>query len=65
MLRLEIAGEPIRFVSVSDITVRIPIIELTVIREASEAYLYYAGGRISAKEVFIGSGAEVRTNLMW
>ena len=50
---------------VSDTVVRVPIIELTSVREDSEAYLYYAGGRISAREVFVGSEAEVRANLLW
>lgn len=65
VIRLEIDGEPIRFVPVSDKLVRVPLTALTSVREDSEAYLYFVGGRVSANEIFVGSEAEVRANLLW
>jgi len=65
VMRLEIDGKPVRFVPVSDTIFRIPIIELTSVREDSEAYLYYVGGSISARDIFVGSEEEVRANMLW
>jgi len=62
--KLEVDGELISFVPVSDTQVRIPVAELINLNETSEAYLFYDGGKILANDIFDGDRAEVRKNLL-
>ncbi len=65
-VRLEIDDQPIAFVPVSDKVVKVPVSELINVREDSTAYIYLSNGeRVSANEIFVGSEAEVRENLLW
>lgn len=62
---VELDEELISFVPVSDTLVRVPVGEFSKAREDSEVILRLESDSVSARDVFVGSEAEVRANLFW